>query len=97
MEPPTTINAGASSWWEEDWLVAHPAVVVNYNMESKIILASKHSSKAEPVKFFPQEFEFNIRNLTPDWRLWQILDWRQIYWQGGGASESRGHQRLAKI
>ena len=38
-----------------------------------------HSSKAEPVEFFPQEFEFNVQNLKPDWRLWWpniLAGWR---------------------
>ena len=78
-------------------LVAHPAVVVNYNMESKIIIFSTSPLHQAPLQLaahalqpyalkqggacgvFPQEFEFNVQNLKPDWRLWWpniLAGWR---------------------
>ena len=57
------------------------AIVVNHNMEYKIIIFSTSSlHQAEPVEVFPQEFEFVIQNLTPERRLWWpniLAGWRE--------------------
>ena len=88
-EPATSNTAGASSW-----LVAHPAVVVNINMETRIIFSTSPLYQA-PLQLATHALqpyalkqggacevfpqEFEFENLMPDRRLW----W-PIYWQGGG-------------
>ena len=77
-------------------MVHFAVVVVNINMEYKIIFSTSslhqaplqlaaHALQPYALKqggacgVFPQEFEFNVQNLKPDWRLWWpniLAGWR---------------------